>query len=203
MSTSNLQRFAYRGDINAGIHTPWTTGGKSYATNRAICIQVDTPAPGVEQREDPVGLAALIERSIGAIPDEAYAPLPELPVPVICQWCHGGQMMDCPACEGSGGHDSLIDTECDACAGTGQAPLADGGDEIDCFMCEGLGEERIATTIGSTLFDDRLLRLIAALPGAAFALHPSAPNTNPAAFRFDGGRGLLMPMLLPAKQEGA
>jgi len=82
---------------------------------------------------------------------------------------------------------------CDCCIGSGkQIPIMEDDESVDtCLACNGSGEAMTRVRIGYADFQARYLRLLASLPNCTIS-----PNGNklPAAFRFDGGRGLLMPM---------
>lgn len=196
MTPEMLQRFAYRGDRDPELHHPWTDGGKSYATNRAILIETDAAVAGiaaVAAHKTTAIAKELMERNFAALNGGALAALPDLPPAKACEFCKGGAVMDCPTCA-AGTYPDNPEEGCPTCNDTGQVSLTDGDSAIDCWFCDGLGLDRQEVVIGDVPFDDRLLRLIAALPGARFALHSTLPETEPSAFVFTGGRGLVMPM---------
>jgi hypothetical protein len=74
--------------------------------------------------------------------------------------------------------------ECTTCCGS------DGGCD-DCHST-GLQPKTIVVQIGKRLIDAKLLRLIATLPG--LLINEDGDPLSPMSFKFDGGRGLLMPM---------
>jgi hypothetical protein len=78
----------------------------------------------------------------------------------------------CPWCKGTGEEDG---DECDSCDGTGCKV------DIEAVM------------IGNSHYGSGYLNLLAALPG--IEISPNDPE-GPAKFRFDGGCGIIMPMLV-------
>ncbi|MEN7429198.1 hypothetical protein VA599_00485 [Chromobacterium sp. TRC.1.1.SA] len=181
----DLQQFcASKHDSRAWLHTPFTVGGKTGASNGHIMIELDAagdhPAPPAN-----FNMAQVLDR----IPTAGYRPLPALPSPVFitCRTCRGqGHGRECASCDGEGefehhGHDY----ECKACDGEGE--LAG-----ECPDCNGTGqrEASIPVKIGEAFFQLRYLSLIAALPDAEIA---TAGPSGIAGFRFNGGRGALMP----------
>lgn len=72
------------------------------------------------------------------------------------------------------------------------------GDECDkqyCRLCEGTGqsEKYVPVLLGNKKINSVYLRKIVDLPGLLLAPNMT-PRTGVMPFRFDGGRGLLMPM---------
>jgi hypothetical protein len=69
-----------------------------------------------------------------------------------------------------------------------------GDAEIDCEDCHGLRTEpkTIEIQIGNRTFNQKYLKLISTLPG--LLVNESGDLPTPMSFKFDGGRGLLMPM---------
>jgi hypothetical protein len=79
---------------------------------------------------------------------------------------------------------------CSACGGAGVGGSATETDVGTCEKCEGYGEEPLRIKIDDTGYCIRYMRLLSSLPSVLIA-----PNgMNPMPFKFDGGRGLLMPM---------
>lgn len=74
---------------------------------------------------------------------------------------------------------------CYACGGTG---LLQSG---PCDYCDGYGEEQDCIRIADTGYCIRYLRLLSSLSG--IQISPNGPE-KACALRFDGGRGILMPM---------
>jgi hypothetical protein len=156
-------------DRRAWLHKPWRLGPGVIATNGHILIDLPGDSRMLEGVDIAPHMPAIHPKNIGSMLAGAFhAPtwqaLPDLPSAVPC-----------PLCDGVGA-------------------FADDGPECPaetCPNCYGYGEDPLAIRVGEAHFDARYLRILSTLPGIEFA--PTGAD-KVAAFKFDGGRGLLMPM---------
>lgn len=178
------------------LAAPWREGNYVYATTGQIMIEVaaaDYPEITAEGEIDPADAFADMWPT-GAVP---WQPMP----PVGPQ-----TMQECPDCEGKG----FESKDCPTCDGRGYCECSKCGDEHDCGECDGEGEvlsdvkcaacdgqgERFLPAdqrLCGSLYAGEYCALLAGLPNAHIA--PSRDG-NGLAFRFDGGRGLLMKLLV-------
>lgn len=181
----DLQQFcASAHDKRAWLHAPFTCGGKTGASNGHIMIELDAagdhPAPPAN-----FNMAQVLDR----IQTTGYQSLPALPAPVFitCRKCSGqGHGRKCESCDGDGEFEHHCHCyHCKACDGEGvlSGPCAD---------CRGTGKRETSNLvqIGEAFFYLKYLVLIAALPGVELT---TAGPRDVAGFRFNGGRGALMP----------
>lgn len=98
--------------------------------------------------------------------EKKYSKLPDLP-----KW----ERVQCKTCDGNGTRASVY------------------GHGYDCETCRGRGEERFLFDLGKQTFDLKYLHLIAKLPKLEIVLNVNGER-DVMPFRFDGGRGLLMPV---------
>jgi hypothetical protein len=152
-------------DPRPTMWAPFTIDGRVWATNGHIIVTMDS-VDG-EFVELPV-CTSPSRKSIAKIMESAvgeYVPVSSIDLPAE---------EPCRACNGDGlDHDD--------------------GTDRGCWYCNGYGvKEYVEAYVGGICFDARYLRLIGSLPGAEIAVGPD--YGTPALFRFDGGKGALMPM---------
>lgn len=192
-----IERFCGVDDPREYLNAPWRRDGKLYATNGHFMIEIADDGREAPEFKNHPDCAKIFAKHT---PSE-FGSIPALVEAVPCQCCKGRGMCysePCPDCNGRGEfrHGSF-DYECQRCDGDGEfifpvPPI--GMAETRCAACYGLGEEfnkDHGTKVGEFKFATRLLRVLTTLPGIEIATcGPEAPLW----FRFDGGRGLVMPM---------
>jgi len=201
-----MQFCAPEDDPRDYLHHPFKQNGMVYATNGAMLIELFPKHYNdiVCEQEKPD--CSFVDGVFDEIRDGDYLPIPEIAKPATreCTFCGGtGKSGVCSECGGLGyivcdlGHEH----DCEKCGGTGSIK----GEDQDCIECSGSGEvfDNPAVLLtahdGSLIHVDwRLLQKFKALPGVKYAIGRFARSelqeSNVAAFVFDKGRGLLMPM---------
>jgi len=125
----------------------------------------------------------------------------------ICQRCKGtGKIYTCPECDGIGyvtastDYSSYSDLDCATCDGTGviseeeKKRLSLPADYNRCDYCDGTGYTKSdeETKIGTAYFSNNLLEKLSELPNCKIGVFD---KNEPAQLKFDGGVGLIMPIL--------
>lgn len=200
-----LNRFTAVADVREHLCAPWIDGEFAYASNGHWMVRVS--AAGLDglalrDKRHPNNVAAMFT----AAPFSTLQPMGTFNAPALCPTCEGSALVfaaTCTACDGKGDflHRAKL-YECQWCDGEGveHAP-AERGTEV-AVPCP----ERTHTGFsfwlqepvpyGNTHFLPGYLQSISTLPGVLFAPDPADPMLA-AAFRFDGGEGLLMPCKPP------
>lgn len=228
-----VQSFCGPHDIRKYLRAPFLRDGFVYASNGSWAVRVpadqypgETPAPTA--KEAPKNIDKLISQA----PWDRLQPLPPFTAPA-CTACRGtgrAHVGECAACGGKGEfvHHGIW-YGCMSCDGEGRtetAARADDAATTACSECDGLGLERefegewIAEH-GGQWFQRRYLAHLSRLPGIQFGCNPLPPGaldaTNGrfvrgdsevnrlicAAFRWDGGEGVLMPCEPPRSAKAA
>lgn len=161
-------------DIRRGLTEPFSIGAYTYATNGHIAVRLPRCEEVPEGNEDRAYNAAAIDKMlsdrIGAqVPTPFERKLPDIE--------EGGE---CELCDGTGkGHPDCPDCDC------------------DCDDCNGTGEwhKRQRVRFDGYDVDVKYLRMIIMLPEAKIAIGKSERNDWPLLFSFDGGFGVVMPMM--------
>lgn len=196
LTLEQLQHFcAQADDEREYLRKPFKRGEFVYATNGHIGVRV--PADGLTADELPADklpqLEALLSRP-------APGPLKSLAVPIAakCLACKGRRTVElgfCKDCAGQGGFDHCgLMYDCKNCDGQGWTDNYSDDDRVEdrpCEACLGLGRQRDRDVVDGVGFQRVYLNWIMRLPGALFAV--GGPEDT-AAFTFDGGNGVLMPM---------
>lgn len=173
----DLKRFCAtaQDDYRKWLHTPFSIGEFTYATDGAIMIRVPLVAewPAPENRKLDVHCADLF-KSLGEV--TFISPLPATTPSDV----ETSEEVECEACDGRG-HDH----ECPDCTCT-------------CDNCGGSGNEKkvdkISTVFHGNIYRLKYVREILALPGIEIAPDSvNEPKRVPLLFRFDSGAGVLMP----------
>ena len=210
-----LEHCSGRGrDVRHYLNAPFTDGGWTYATNGYVAIRV--PAmEGFAARES-VHTKDAIDKLVALEPEQWHdlvlPPAPEWP---LCNACGGsGHSTRCLECDGEGERECDLGHmhDCDACGGDG----FQGGGTESCYRCFGAGRDKSAALLdecrvcvggayglGYTIhFDWRLLERFADLPDVQIGLMaPCTEHKNGLGLiRFQGGRGVVMPIIAPASQ---
>jgi hypothetical protein len=192
-----LQKFCSDDPTRENIAAPWSSGAHSYATSGHILIRVpridDIPERGsVPNAEE---LFVNMDR-------KSWFPMDAISLPEP-----SSTTKECPECKGLGAEERV----CPECYGSGTVDFSNRYSEyeVDCRSCDGEGkihkcdhcgsdgkittQDLQPTEIGGHHFQARYLRLLKSLPGCKVG--PNETYLDVAAFTFDGGDGLLMPMM--------
>jgi hypothetical protein len=186
-----LDRFcATPEDFRTYLQVPFLSRGKVCRTNGHVLL-VTEPEAGVEYAAN--GLKSEPRDLFEKWADGEYLPLPKLPKPQRCPTCLGKGFMPmsaCQSCKGEGVFEHFGHAyDCKECEATGDME-DEAGEMRPCFICGGLGHERSVFKVRDVPFELIYLHWIAKLPNVEVAVHGA---TDPLAFRFDGGTGLVMP----------
>lgn len=120
----------------------------------------------------------------------------EEPEKEYCKECGGsGRMGRCPDCEGAGEVECDLGHlhDCNNCRGDG---VVKGGDDVDCLDCQGNGWEYVNYGIVPVLGGYMNYKYVAILNDLGAKIVQSDKNDPRSlyVFRFQGGRGGVMPM---------
>jgi hypothetical protein len=199
MTPEQLEKFTGVDDYREYLSAPWRRDGFIYATNGHFMVEIpDDGRAGIPPYDKHPDCAALFAKRA---PGE-FKSLPALGKFAPCESCGGkgvGYRETCPDCDGEGEFKhGCYEYDCKRCDGEGYFFFAEtpaGEKESRCPACYGLGEavdRNHGTPFGTQVFATRLLRVIATLPGVEAA--SCSGDKPPLWFRFDGGRGLVMPL---------
>lgn len=165
------------------LATPWVKDGWRYATDGRVCVRV--LADG-EPNEPPLLKRALpsVAQMFSAV-DGEWLIWPAIPP---CNLCHGksAALVNCSNCRGSGRcecADCGCQHECAECDGDGQSEQT----------CECHSDESRDILCGAAWVRGYLAERIGALPHVSYL--PQTDSGKPVRFRFDGGDGLVMPLM--------
>jgi hypothetical protein len=197
MTLEEMQRFCSSDVTRPQIHTPFTGGEWTYATDGRILIRV--PAiPGARTDHFPKDYDKVVPDGFGMEAVEFPPGWNEFfEERVVCGDCEGsGRMKYCESCVGEG----EVECECcgqmaycNECKGTGRLIDEDGEGEA-CEQCDGAGWYKnpfaVALNGGTVAAELGLLRLALSLPGARL-FHGG--GEVPMRIEFEGGEGALMP----------
>jgi hypothetical protein len=180
---------------NSTMKTPATIDSYTYATNGHIIIRV----PEGEHHAPPVGFPAVDHLPWIHDQAEEWVNLPDLGEikPGFCTLCSGtGTTMICLECNGEGAlifsnHFSSYEVCCATCKGDEVIP--EGPDQ--CRQCDGVGQYVAHGSIPwqRGKINTHYVYLLKDLPEIQISTHGSP--LDHILFRFDGGCGILMPML--------
>lgn len=170
----DLQKFCSTEPTRYYLHSPWSRGEFTYATNGTILARVPRRDDVAEQPRAPD-----CETKILMVLDFAqeFAPVPEFSLPtegsISCEDCYGrGTDHDCPGCQ----------CVCDWCNGLG-ATSDDPGKTI---------------SLDGAMFALKYARIIFPLPG--ILMPAKCVPALPCPIKFDGGIGCWMPMINTASK---
>lgn len=168
-----LQTFCSTDDMRLGLQSPLTINGYTYATDGRIIIKV--PAiDGVPETTKEILIARICAEFSGVKNTGRFLPVP--PPDGNCSTCLGLKKIACVFCD---------------CCGW----KIDLATDIPCLDCEGSGKGYNDKQVP---FEDHelnpiYLRKLLTLPNCKIA--SNLDSNNPVSIMFDGGQGLLMPML--------
>lgn len=193
----NLQDFCAKDEQRQHeLNDPFSHGKYSFASDGHMLIRVPLLL------EVTKGLPGFMESKFTEFATgDCLTPIPEYKQEKKkCSICRGsGKAEECPECKGLGEVNFENDYndyefECQTCHGHGEVS----GGKNTCEECEGTGQVYVnrwaSINIGNKLLGLRLLDKIKDLPGVMLG-DCSADDKAPVYFKFDGGDGLLMPMI--------
>lgn len=208
----DLQKFcAYDGAIfNTVLTVPVYDNGFTYATNGHLCVRI----PGEHAEPRTVAYPNVEKLFTENPPSGKWQEPPQCEVQYNrCSRCGGvGKATICPDCDGDGvlyfyAEHSKREYEfnCKECEEEGYLPDEDGN---KCGLCGGSGKHvkdlwiPYPGLIAPSGVNVRLISLIKDLPGILMDAEPKQgerfKNKDfPIPFKFDGGEGLIMPMVDP------
>ncbi len=176
--------------IQHGINEPFSRGEYTYATDGVVCIRVPRQADVTSEKGPP---AEELFTKAEAQP-EAWQPIPPFELTQhtcadcggkgyvrLCNYCKG---QGCKRCNNSGAvgcdkeHSSVLEM-CEDCYGTGTV--------------KEVGNNIVDGSAGKVRISSIYLDMIKELPNVQISPFDS---TSVFRIRFDGGEGLLMPMML-------
>jgi hypothetical protein len=191
--TKLLKEFCSVEESRPTLHTPFSQGIWSYATDGRIILRVprleDVPDRGDAPNVGQMYVNQNIPSDFGKL--KGWVEMPELPEIQynLCDDCFGSGGCDvCPACDAG---IKLSGGECVECENKDFTNCT----RIKCFNCKGVGKFPVPTriTLGNTDLNLIYLRKMNRLKGLSFS--PTMPSPNdPVPFKFEDGDGLLMPM---------
>ncbi len=163
----DLQQFC--SDNRPALKKPFSLGGHTYATDGRIAVRMprmaDFPEADTPPKIEKVFSEYFKEMPMGTI---------NVSLPKIEE-----QKEECRECVGSG-----YEHECPDCS-------------CECGGCDGEGEvnveQKVYVQIGTALYNAMFISKLLTLPGVKFPANP--PEKDAAPFIFDGGDGMLMPIL--------
>ncbi len=195
------------------LHTPFTFGAWSYATDGAIAVRVpalpDYPIAGADHKIA-TRLAEIFERSTQAEPLQSLQ-VSDRSASEVCRNCQGkGTITECATCCGQGGDFNDVDKEWEDCIDCNGRGVFTGGGER-CEECDGNGTLKwtAAARIGEYWIALDYLALLELLPSLRVRWvpfdggWPRRSDGKILRFAFDGGEGVLLPRAAPDNQRGA
>lgn len=194
-----LSKFCTVDPTRVNISIPWSKECFTYATDGSILIRVPRQDDVLEKDDAPI-VDGMFDVPVPA-KMFALADMELLPLEIIektCPECNGAgtEEHECPECYGEGTlnfsnshHD--YDVDCATCEGEGKIHK--------CKKCNATGKITIQNmqpvAVGNAHFQLRYLLLLKDLPNCKIG-PARAEQFMSAYFSFDGGDGLLMPMLV-------
>lgn len=168
----DLQQFCGKDPYRPYLHTPFSEGNFTYATNGHVLVRVPK-VDGIGQMKDrPEKFAA--EKVLKGRDDLSFV------VPSIITKCprRTEKDGDCMSCGGSGTEHDCPDCEC------------------TCESCDGSGREthfsKVSTEWAGAIIDAQYMAMMLDLPG--IRISSTTKPEDPIHFEFDGGIGAVMPM---------
>lgn len=203
-----LQQFCSKDEYRTYLQHPFFYEGSTFASEGKIIVRMEGIIPGsldaneIKTNDD---MMARVLKNIYSMLDE-YKPgelwhradqveiLPEWGEEKTCPGCDGIPRDVCDACDGEGEVEWEFDHNCKTHYGTFECPICKGDGPPECKTCYGHGTilDSTPVKIGGVDFNSRYIKRMATLPNCEIS--PTNGST-PARIRFDGGDGLIMPML--------
>jgi hypothetical protein len=191
---------ANESDKRAWLRAPFREGEFDYAADGHVIVEVPASGKHPHPLNKPIG--ASVDRVLDDAGAGPYMPLAGLTRTLVEQWpcerCRGkGNIADCPECEGEGevtleNEYNEYEVECASCGGDGRCGQTTG---VPCCGCNGTGTGCVIMRLGEfkACHQRRYLKLVEVLPNVVVAVRPG-DDSSPLFFKFDGGRGALMPI---------
>lgn len=208
-----LQRFcASEFEMRSWMHKPFRIGEWAYATNSHWMARMPAADLGHLSDNDTPKAAANAVAMFAAARFDLLQPMPHIDCP-SCPACTGSgrvTWVTCIHCRGKGiTGKGCHASECLHCGGygkTAQPAQAEDKTAHACWHCAGTGfqmttsfqEKGPRMQHQGAWFQRAYLAALSRLPGIQFAAAPNGELTS-AAFRFEGGEGLLMPCHPPRR----
>ena len=200
--TVNLQRFCANDfDYREYLRAPWRAGNWVYATNGHVCVRVAAALvpDALQSSGQRPNAAALFDKWFDQ--EGEFLVMPEVPAAEVCKacdghgWHHAIKCSDCTDGVFKHGHHAYDCLNCaDEPVEAGYIATEDAADpKMVCNECIGRGFARLQFhELGCNKFDLGYLNWLAALPQLRVRVHEGLDAA--AAFIFDGGQALLMPV---------
>ena len=185
------------------LHKPFARSGFLYATNGHIAVRVPADGSMVDTEEK---ISDQIERLFSSNVFDGMEPLPAYTDPVLpaCDDCEGSgknkPTEKCKECRGEGFVEwdtdfNSYEADCKSCDGSGEIER-EGLASLTCKTCAGSGTSMDGpVTIGGMTINYRYLKMMEELPGLLVTPLAGKICLDVIPFVFDGGTGLIMPML--------
>ncbi len=198
LTLKQLQWFcAQASDEREFLRKPFRRGAFVYATNGHIGVRV--LGDGIKADEIPPDKLPSLEVLFDRPPPSALVDFPTVPLAAKCVSCKGKRTVRLGSCEDCNGDGTFFhgqhEYDCKHCDGDGWTDdYSDGATVEDrpCGNCNGLGRIGARHVVAAAGFQQVYLNWIARLPGPV--LFAAGGPEDSAAFAFDGGNGVLMPM---------
>ncbi len=196
MSTLNL----FAKDCEKGLEKPWKSSGAIFATDCRVAIKVEAGTDQGLEEAEPHDRRKNCERLFQI---HASSTASSSHVVEDIELSSGGECSDC--C-GNGDTEGYPCPKCHGSGSTGECPHC--GHDMDCKHCNGTGEKRRHGTcrtcfgagkyfnpvkVGDATFQGRYIYALKKLPGCRIEI---TAYDQPARIFFDGGRGLIMPLIM-------
>ncbi len=193
MTQIDIQKFCAREDDDRKhIQKPHKHGEYVYATNGHILARFRDAEAGQHWEDKFMDkVQKLHAKSLGRASLKWKRDIIKLPPAIECSYCDGeGKLADCDDCNGNGNFEhGKHYYECKECNGAGRMNPP----EI-CHSCSGTGKDGSQRVkVGVSHIARRYAELILALPNLEVA--PNLDDKAAIPFRFDGGDGILMPLM--------
>lgn len=170
------------------INMPWSRGDYTYATNGHILAKIPRMIDIPENPKAPNLDALAFEMP------KKFFPIEDIKEPksILCEFCDGrGRDFDCCECSGVGkvrfmNNYNEYDIRCKSCEGKRVMAF--------CDECGGTGKEfpPVRMKFHGVTFNHYYLFILSNLPDCEIGV---TSKTDASLFRFNGGTGIIMPML--------
>jgi len=189
------------------LHTPWIERGGVAATDGHVMVFVESPqmVSGDVKDTTPKAMIGKMDKFLDLEFSGNAHPLSGIDIPKLkCPMCEGSRFLVSTICEDCNGEGEFQHGahwySCQECEGDGKNHVAaDKGSTNSalCPYCSGIGIKKFADSdpyvkIGEVYVAPNILTRVNTLPNAV--LYVGDDPGGSVTFRFDGGRGVLMPL---------